>query len=207
MILVQVMQPSSDGSSMKILVVAMFRFMLISSGAQLGRSGIQQLGYLLFFWLCPQSDYVCTLNDVCLIYVLCEVATVCQPFIPFLFITWDCVKMTLLATKPQCGYASKSCFDTWEIQPHRGRNNLVIRAIPDLGAPCLIESLALLSLEQKCFESQDYIYRRVGFFLLLSPFVALVRSPDVEVLTILSSNFTNFFLGSRGYLGIVPMVL
>ena len=43
--------------------------------------------------------------------------------------------------------------------------------------------------------------------LLLSPFVALVRSPDVEVLTILSSNFTNFFLGSRGYLGIVPMVL
>ena len=31
---------------------------------------------------------------------------------------------------------------------------------------------------------------RVGFFLLLSPFVALVRSPDIEVLTILSSNFT-----------------
>ena len=78
---------------------------------------------------------------------------------------------------------------------------------PTLGAPCLIESLALLSLEQKCFESLDYIYRRVGFFLLLSPFVALVRSPDVEVLTLLSSNFTNFFLGSRGYLGIVPMVL
>ena len=36
MILVQMMQPSSDGSSTKILVVAMFRFMLISSGAQLG---------------------------------------------------------------------------------------------------------------------------------------------------------------------------
>ena len=46
---------------------------------------------------------------------LCEVAIVSQLFIPFLFITWDCVKMTLLATKPQCGYASKSCFDTWEI--------------------------------------------------------------------------------------------
>ena len=38
-----------------------------------------------------------------------------------------------------------------------------------------------------------YIYRRVGFFLLLSPFVALVRSPDVDVLTFLSSNFTKFF--------------
>ena len=49
------------------------------------------------------------------IYVLCEVAIVSQLFIPLLFITWDCVKMTLLATKPQCGYASKSCFDTWEI--------------------------------------------------------------------------------------------
>ena len=55
-----------------------------------------------------------------------------------------------------------------------------IRAFPDLGAPCLIESLALLSLE-KCFESfRIYIYRRVGFFLLLSPFVALVRHPDIE---------------------------
>ncbi|XBH98406.1 hypothetical protein VPH35_127924 [Triticum aestivum] len=40
MIPVQVMQPSSDGSSTKTLVVAMYRFMLISSGAQLGRSGI-----------------------------------------------------------------------------------------------------------------------------------------------------------------------
>ena len=33
---VQVMLPSSNGSSTKILVVAMFHFMLISSGAQLG---------------------------------------------------------------------------------------------------------------------------------------------------------------------------
>ena len=35
------------------------------------------------------------------------------------------------------------------IVSHIGRDKLVIRAIPDLGAPCLIESLALLSLEQK----------------------------------------------------------
>ena len=34
---------------------------------------------------------------------------------------------------------------------------------------------------------------RVGFFLLLSPFVALVRPPGIEVLTLLSSNFMNFF--------------
>ena len=60
--------------------------------------------------------YVCTLNDVWFIICsLCEVAIVSQLFIPFLFITWDCVKRTLLVTKPQCCYASQSCFDTWEI--------------------------------------------------------------------------------------------
>ena len=36
MIPVQVTQPSSSGSSMKILFVVLFLFMLISSGAQLG---------------------------------------------------------------------------------------------------------------------------------------------------------------------------
>ena len=40
MIPVQVTQLSSSGSSMKILFVELFRFLLISSGAQLGRSGI-----------------------------------------------------------------------------------------------------------------------------------------------------------------------
>ena len=114
MIPVQVMQPSSSRSSMKILFVVLFLFILISSGAQLGRSGIWQLGCLLLFWFRSRT-YVCSLIDVWFIYVLCEVAFVSQLFIPFLFITWDCVKMTLLATKPQCGYASKSCLDTWEI--------------------------------------------------------------------------------------------
>ena len=32
-----------------------------------------------------------------------------------------------------------------------------------------------------------------------------MRPPDVEVLTLLSLNFTKKNLGSRGYLGIVPM--
>ena len=40
---------------------------------------------------------------------------VSQLFIPFLFSTWDCVKITPLATKPPCGYASNSCLNTWEI--------------------------------------------------------------------------------------------
>ena len=71
-------------------------------------------GCLLLFWF-RSWTFDCTLNDVCLIYALCEVTTISQLFIPFLFITWDFVKMTLLATKPLCGYASKSCLDTWEI--------------------------------------------------------------------------------------------
>ena len=76
--------------------------------------GSSNWGCLLLFWFRSRT-YVCILNDVWFYYVLCEVAIVSQLFIPFLFITWDCVKMTLLATKPQCSYASKSCFDTWEI--------------------------------------------------------------------------------------------
>ena len=52
---------------------------------------------LPLFWFRSRT-YVCTLVDVCLINVLCEVAIVSQLFIPFLFITWDCVKMTRLAT-------------------------------------------------------------------------------------------------------------
>ena len=39
-------------------------------------------------------------------------AIVSQLFIPLLFSTWDCVKITPLATSLPCGYASKSCPDT-----------------------------------------------------------------------------------------------
>ena len=59
-----------------------------------------------------------------------------------------CVKITPIATSLPCGYASKLCRDMWEIWPHCGCDKMVIRAIPDLGAPCLIESLTLLRLEQ-----------------------------------------------------------
>ena len=88
MIPVQVMQLSSDGCSTKTLVVSMYRFMLISSGAQLGQLGIQHLGFSSFI-LVPQSDLVCILDDVWIIYVLCEVEIVSRLFIPFLFSTWD----------------------------------------------------------------------------------------------------------------------
>ena len=64
---------------MKIVFVVLFRFKLISSGAQSGRSGIFCIrGSLLLFCFC--SSYI---------YVLCEVAIVSQFFIPFLFSTWD----------------------------------------------------------------------------------------------------------------------
>ena len=74
-------------------------------------------GCLIFIWILTVVGlYVCILDDVWI--NLCIVwSGDCKPtlVIPFLFITWDCVKMTLLATTPQCGYASKSCLDTWEI--------------------------------------------------------------------------------------------
>ena len=69
-------------------------------------------GYLLSFGF-DRSRSMCGFWMMYeLIYVLCEVAIVGQLFIPFLFSTSDCVKITLLATKPLCGYASKSCLDT-----------------------------------------------------------------------------------------------
>ena len=72
--------------------------------------------WVVFFYFGSVVGPMCvSMNDVCFIYVLSEVAIVSQLFIPFLFITWDCVKMILLATKPLCGYASKSCLDTWEV--------------------------------------------------------------------------------------------
>ena len=51
-----------------------------------------------------------------------------------------------------------------------------------------------------------YISESRILFTPQPPFVVLVRTPDVDVLSFLSSNFT-IFLGSHGHLGIVPMVL
>ena len=78
---------------------------------------------------------------------------------------------------------------------------------PRLRSPLLDRIADVVESRWKCFESFRIIYISDSrILLLLSPFVALVRPPDVEVLTFLSSNFT-IFLGSCGYLGIVLMVL
>ena len=100
MIPVQMTQLSSSGSSMKILFVVLFHFLLINSGAQLGRSGIFCIrGSLLLFWFVVRPWLY--LGDV-MLYSCIVWSGDCKPtlVIPFLFITWDCVKMTLLATIP-----------------------------------------------------------------------------------------------------------
>ena len=82
------------------------------------------------------------------------------------------------------------------------------QSLPRLRSPLLDRIIGIVESRKKVLSLIGlYMYRRVGFFLLPSPFVALVRPPDVEVLIFLSSEFTKFFLGSRGYLGIIPMVL
>ena len=52
MIPVQMTQPSSSGSSTRTLVVTMFRFLMISSGAPVGTSGDLAFG-VVFFILVP----------------------------------------------------------------------------------------------------------------------------------------------------------
>ena len=77
------------------------------------------------------------------------------------------------------------------IGPHIGRDKLVSEPRPTLGAP-LIDRVVwpLLSLEEKLFSESSYI-GEYEFFLLLSPFVALVRNLDVGVLNY-SSSLSNF---------------
>ena len=59
----------------------------------------------------------------------------------------------------------------------------------------MIESLALLSLEENYFES-SYI-GEYEFFLPIIPYVALVRTRNIGVLTSLSSFPLNFFRITR----------
>ena len=55
------------------------------------------------------------------------------------------------------------------------------QSLPRLRSPLLDRIVGVVE-SRKMFLSHLglYIYQRVGFFLLLSPFVALVRHPDVE---------------------------
>ena len=55
------------------------------------------------------------------------------------------------------------------------------QSIPRLGSPLLDQIVDVVEYRQNVLSLIGlYIYQRVGFFLLLSPFVALVRHPDVE---------------------------
>ena len=62
----------------------MFHFQTIRSGAQLGRSGICVAFGVVFFYFGFVVGLDCTLDDVCLINVLCEVAIVSQLSYPIL---------------------------------------------------------------------------------------------------------------------------
>ena len=64
--IMQVMQPSSRTSPLKFVFVMLFRFQLISSGAQLGRSGIcVAFGVVFFYFGFVVRPYV-YLDDVML---------------------------------------------------------------------------------------------------------------------------------------------
>ena len=112
---------------------------------------------------------------------LCEVAIVSQLciFVPYVlhglcedYLTCD---IAFNAVMPLSRASTRGRYSRIE-----GVYKLVSEPSPTLGAPRLIESLALLSLE-KCFESfRKYISESLGILLLPSPFIALVRHLDVE---------------------------
>ena len=117
----------------------------------------------------------------------------CKPTM-YLFpycITWVVWRLPHLRHCFQYGYASKSCFDTWEIWPHRGRYKLLIRAFPDLRSPTAWSFLAAELCLEKCFESfRNYISESLGIlFTSQSPHCS-GKASWRRVLTLLFSNFT-----------------
>ena len=110
----QGMRLNSSGSSMRTQDDTTFPFQTISSGAQLGWSGTLCIWGCLYFgsvvgpWL-----YLDECNDINAIVWHGECKPTMYPF-P-LFITWVVWRLPHLWHCLQCGYASKSCSDTWEI--------------------------------------------------------------------------------------------
>ena len=83
-----------------------------------------------------------------------------------------------------------------------------IRAFPDLRSPIAWSFLAAKLCLEKCFESfRNYISERLGILFTSQSPHRSGKASWRRVLTLLFSNFTKKNLGSRGYLGIVPMVL
>ena len=114
MIPYQEIRLSSSGSLMRTQDDTTFPFQTISSGAQLGRSGTLCIwGYLYFGSVVGPCLYLDECNDIYAIVWRGE----CKPtmYLFYLFITWVVWRLPHLRHCLQCGYASKSCFDTWEI--------------------------------------------------------------------------------------------
>ena len=83
-----------------------------------------------------------------------------------------------------------------------------IRAFPDLRSPIAWSFLAAELCLEKCFESfRNYISESLGILFTPSLLIALVRHPGVEFWLFSSQISLKKILGSRGYLGIVPIDL
>ena len=83
-----------------------------------------------------------------------------------------------------------------------------IKAFPDLRSPIAWSFLAAELCLEKCFESfRNYISESLGILFTSQSPHRSGKASWRRVLTLLFSNFTKKNLGSRGYLGIVPMVL
>ena len=98
------------------LVHCVVSFQLISSGAQLGWSGICVAFGVVFFYFGSVVRPWLYLVDV-MLYSCIVWSGDCKPTM-YLFplcITWVVWRLPYLRHCFQCGYAFKSCFDTWEI--------------------------------------------------------------------------------------------
>ena len=83
-----------------------------------------------------------------------------------------------------------------------------IRAFPDLRSPIAWSFLVAELCLEKCFESfRNYISKSLGILFTSQYPHRSGKASWRRVLTLLFWNFTKKNLGSRGYLGIVPMVL
>ena len=79
-----------------------------------GDRGSMHLGLSFFIWFRSQTLIVFWMMYA--IYLCIVWSGDCKPTLyPFLIRYMGCVKITPLATCLLCGYASKSCSDTWEI--------------------------------------------------------------------------------------------
>ena len=112
----QVTQTSSRRSSMKILSFVLFRSSWSVMEPSWGQSGICVAFGVVFFYFGSIVGPWLYLDDV-MLYSCIVWCGDCKPTM-YLFplcITWVVWRLPHLRQCFQCGCASKSCFDTWEI--------------------------------------------------------------------------------------------